>query len=69
MKVKTNLSPCELTRVGEELLSLSKSQQLDKIPPPANKAESSIISNLMDCFDIMLDSLQDDITDILGDKK
>lgn len=69
MKVKTNLSPCELELVGAGLQALAKGQQADKIPAPENKAEAGIITNLMECFDVMLDSLQDDIVDILGDKK
>ena len=69
MKVKTNLSACELETVGAGLVALAKGQQVDKIPAPENEAESGIVSNLLECFDVMLDSLQDDIVDILGDKK
>lgn len=66
MKVKTNLSPRELEAVGKGLTKLAKSQR-ERPFPTENNAERELLRRTNHAFDVMLESLQSEIADILLD--
>lgn len=67
MKVKTNLSPTELNKVGLGLLKLAKSQQTEI--QLENPAERELIRRAESFFDLAVNNLQDEVSRILLDKE
>lgn len=65
MKVRTNLRGEELELVGQGLQTLAKAQRKGKTLPLENKAEREIVSRTDDAFDLMIDSLEEEIKTIL----
>jgi len=68
MRVKTNLKPSELVKVGVGLKKLAAKQQRKAIPTE-NPAERELIRQVDAMFDIAINSLQDEISRILLDKE
>lgn len=67
MKVKTNLTPTELNKVGMGLLKLAKSQQTEI--QLENPAERELIRRTESIFDLAVNNLQDEVSRILLDKE
>jgi hypothetical protein len=66
MKVRTNLRPEELALVGEGLKKLAKSQVEGKDEIVLeNNAEEELVRRSDHLFDTMLNSLQDEVSNIL----
>ena len=66
MKVRTNLRPEELELVGEGLKKLAKSQTEGKDEIVLeNNAEEELARKSDHLFDTMLNSLQDEVSNIL----
>lgn len=68
MKVRTNLKPSELKRVGEGLQRLADKQTRDEIELE-NPAEKELIRQVDSIFDIMINSLQSEVARVLLDKE
>jgi hypothetical protein len=68
MKIRTNLKPSELKRVGAGLQKLAEAQSTDEIELE-NPAEKEIIRRVNAVFDTMANSLQSEIANILLDKE
>lgn len=68
MRVKTNLKPSELVKVGVGLKKLAAKQQRKAISTE-NPAERELIRQVDAMFDIAINSLQDEISRILLDKE
>lgn len=67
MKIRTNLKPSELKRVGAGLQRLAEAQTSEI--ELENPAEKEIIRQVDATFDIMVNSLQDEVARILLDKE
>jgi len=67
MKVKTNLTPAELNKVGHGLIKLSKSQQTEI--ELENPAERELIRRAESVFDLAINNLQEEVSRILLDKE
>jgi hypothetical protein len=68
MKIRTNLKPSELKRVGAGLQRLADSQVKDEIQLE-NPAEKELIRQVEAMFDVMSNSLQSEVARILLDKE
>lgn len=68
MKVRTNLSPDQLEHVADKLQTLAKSQRSASLPLE-NPAEKELIRRAEHVFDVMLESLQREVSRILLDKE
>lgn len=68
MKVRTNLKPSELRRVGVGLQKLAAAQQKNEIQLE-NPAEKELIRRVEAVFDTAMNSLQDEVARILLDKE
>lgn len=64
MKIKTNLSPGELKRIGMGLLSVSDTEEIVL----ENKAEKELISKLEDAFDKATKSLVKEIVEVFEEE-
>jgi len=67
MKIRTNLKPSELKRVGAGLQRLAEAQTSEI--ELENPAEKEIIRQVDATFDIMVNNLQDEVARILLDKE
>lgn len=67
MRVKTNLSPQELDRVGKGLRLLAKSKTKAKKYPLENPAERELVRQVEVALSSTLDSLQESISSTLLD--
>lgn len=68
MKIKTNLRPSELKRIGSKLQKLADSQVRDEIELE-NPAEKETIRQVDALFDLMVNNLQTEVARILLDKE
>lgn len=68
MKVKTNLKPSELRKVGAGLQKLATQQQKNEIQLE-NPAEKELIRRVESVFDTAVNSLQSEVARILLDKE
>jgi hypothetical protein len=68
MKIRTNLKPSELKRVGAGLQRLADTQVKDEIQLE-NPAEKELIRQVESVFDVMANSLQSEVARILLDKE
>jgi len=67
MKIRTNLKPSELKRVGAGLQRLAEAQTSEI--ELENPAEKEIIRQVDATFDIMVNNPQDEVARILLDKE
>lgn len=63
MKVKTNLSPQELKRVGLGLVKLSETNEEIVLENPAEK---ELLHQLEFAFDLAVHNLQDELASLFG---
>lgn len=68
MKVRTNLKPSELKRVGDGLQRLADSQMKNEIELE-NPAEHELMRQVDSVFDTAVNSLQAEVARILLDKE
>lgn len=68
MKIKTNLRPSELKKVGEKLQKLADLQTRDEIELE-NPAEKEMMRQVDSLFDLMANNLQAEVAKILLDKE
>lgn len=68
MKVRTNLKPSELKRVGEGLQKLADSQMKNEIELE-NPAEKELMRQVEAVFDTAVNNLQAEVARILLDKE
>lgn len=68
MKVKTNLSPKELRKIGVGLQRLADQQQKNEIELE-NSAEQTLIARTESVFDTAMSNLHDEVERILLDKE
>lgn len=66
MKVKTNLTPTELRKVGLGLKKLADNQENEI--ELENPAEKELIRRVDSLFDVAVNSLQEEVSRILLDK-
>jgi hypothetical protein len=64
MKVKTNLTPNELSKVGTGLLELAKSQLTHEYVPE-NNAEKELLRKTKVAFSSFVESLQTHFSEVL----
>lgn len=64
INIKSNLSPEELEHVSKSLAKAASSKR-KKVYSPENNAEKELLRTADLTFDQMLDSLQEDISNIL----
>ena len=67
MKVKTNLSPNQLEHVAEKLQVLAENQRVSALSLE-NPAEKELMRRAEHIFDVMLESLQREVSRTLLDK-
>ncbi|NJL53707.1 hypothetical protein HC928_00280 [bacterium] len=66
MKVKTNLKPSELMKVGAGLQKLAKKQTSEIVFE--NPAEKEVVRRVESLFDIAVNNLQDEVARVLLEK-
>jgi len=66
-RIRTNLTPLELDQMGRKLQDLVKGQQ--KLPKPENPAERELMRRADHSFNVMLESLQKEVSRVLLDKE
>ncbi|NBU69907.1 MAG: hypothetical protein EBS53_00415 [Bacteroidetes bacterium] len=67
MKIRTNLNPSQLKSVGLGLQKLAEAQTSEIVAE--NPAEQEIFRQIDAMFDVMANSLQDEVSRILLDKE
>ena len=68
MKIRTNLRPSELKKVGQKLQKLAEVQTKDEIELE-NPAEKEMMRQVDHMFDLMANNLQAEVAKILLDKE
>ena len=68
MKIRTNLTPNQLEKVSKGI-KIAAAKQRSRPYVPENNAESEMLRKADGVFELMLDSLQEDIAEVLLDKK
>jgi len=67
MKIRTNLTPEQLDKISKGI-KIAADKQRRRDYTPENNAEAELLRKATGTFDLMLDSLQEEIADILLDK-
>lgn len=68
MKIRTNLSPNQLDIISKGIKAAADKQRV-RAYTPENNAEAELLRKSDRLFDMLLDSLQEDVSEILLDKK
>lgn len=68
IKIRTNLTPEELEEVAKGI-KVAADKQRRRPYKPENNAESELIRKADSMFQLMLDSLQDDVAEVLLGKR
>lgn len=66
MKLRTNLSPEQLSKLSKALDMASEATTKDKAPALVNSAEKELVSSFKDIFHLMTGSLQADFLSIVS---
>jgi len=68
MKIRTNLSPEQLENIAKGIKVAADKQRVRPYVPE-NNAESELLRKADSALDLMLDSLQEEVANILLDKE